>query len=122
MSRTQTRRPVEQRRHPRFPAWIVAVASSPKGNDTQVVVVADLSLGGAALHTQGARFPGQFELKLDWAGTGCEIHCETVATEKVWGKSLVHARFSALTNEQLDFLTVLITDLETRVNGSRTPA
>lgn len=106
----------DQRKHPRYPAWIEATLHDYDSGAWQHVMIVDVSLGGAAiqLSTRLAHPPrGRvYMLTFEWRLRLCEFFGEVVGESHNLGRDHLHVRFLPTEWKQTRALQSMISGLE----------
>lgn len=90
----------EQRRDPRFPAWIEATLHRAATQDWQEAMIVDVSLGGAGVQVfaplQNAVAGEVMLLTFEWRLRFCELECTLVGQSDGSIHPLVHLQWADL--------------------------
>lgn len=105
----------DQRRHERYPAWIIARGRGGSAGEPWQALVVDISMGGVGLRTPYGDYHPHFTLEVEWDGARWLLPCETVLHTPAGDRYAVHARFGPLDPSQKYSLQLLLRDLQAQV-------
>lgn len=106
----------EQRRHPRYAAWMEATLHDVASGEWQHVMVVDVSLGGAGIQLSRALdgpVRGRvYLLVFEWRLRLCEFFGEVVGESQNLGRGHLHVRFIPGEWKQMRALHAMIASLD----------